>query len=149
VDLQTAIKVAYLAAAVLFILGLKRMAHPRTAVGGNVQGAVGMALAVGATLLDRQITHYGLIGLGGLLGTVIGVVLAQRIQMTAMPQLVALLNGLGGAASVLVAGAELTKLHDAATDVLVAIAASGLIGAVTFWGSLVAYGKLQELKMFR
>jgi len=149
VDLQTAIKVAYLAAAVLFILGLKRMAHPRTAVGGNVLGAVGMALAVGATLLDRQITHYGLIGLGGLLGTVIGVVLAQRIQMTAMPQLVALLNGLGGAASVLVAGAELTKLHDAATDVLVAIAASGLIGAVTFWGSLVAFGKLQELKMFR
>ena len=146
------VKLAYLAAAVLFIVGLKNMSHPRTAVRGNLLGAVGMGLAIVVTLLHLWLGQatYLFIIMGLLVGGVIGAVLAVRIQMTAMPQLVALFNGFGGGASVLVAFAELVKLKPAAadTDVLIATAATAIIGAVTFWGSLVAFGKLQELSLF-
>ncbi|RJP74666.1 MAG: NAD(P)(+) transhydrogenase (Re/Si-specific) subunit beta [Candidatus Zixiibacteriota bacterium] len=137
----------YIAASVLFILGLKGLAHPRTAVRGNLLGALGMFLAVVVTLLDRQIISYELIFAGLVVGSAVGALLATRIQMTAMPQMVALLNGFGGGASVLVAGAALVemlllgRLLDA--QFTIATAASGLIGGVTFWGSLVAFGKLQ------
>jgi NAD(P) transhydrogenase subunit beta len=145
------IKLAYLVAAVLFIVGLKRMAHPRTAVRGNLLGATGMFLALVVTMLDPTVGGHGLwlAALGIVIGGTIGMVLAQRIEMTAMPQLVALFNGFGGGASILVAGAELLKLSDGPADVLVATAASGVIGSVTFWGSLVAFAKLQELKSFK
>ncbi|HUS38359.1 MAG TPA: NAD(P)(+) transhydrogenase (Re/Si-specific) subunit beta [Pirellulales bacterium] len=183
---QDYINLAYVAAGVLFILGLKGLTHPRTAVRGNQLGALGMLLAVVATLLRSDI-GYGWILLGLVIGTVIGGILAAKIEMTAMPQLVALFNGFGGAASVLVAWAEIFRNHfltaqmkggvastsgeilrtvrnamDGKTtsqiqhvlpseDVVtnVAIVLSGLIGAVTFWGSLVAFGKLQELDMFK
>jgi NAD(P) transhydrogenase subunit beta len=148
-DTPSLIKLAYLGAAVLFILGLKNMAHPRTAVRGNRLGAAGMLLALVVTLLDAEIVSYGLIVVGLVIGTAIGAVLAQKIAMTAMPQLVALFNGLGGGASVLVAGTELIRRQPSAVDVLIATAASGVIGAVTFWGSLVAFGKLQELQAFK
>ncbi|HEX5102418.1 MAG TPA: NAD(P)(+) transhydrogenase (Re/Si-specific) subunit beta [Pirellulaceae bacterium] len=152
---------AYLAAALLFIFGLKNMAHPRTAVRGNLLGALGMAVAIAAAVvfavLDPQITgfSYGVIGAALALGTAIGAVLALRVQMTAMPQMVALLNGFGGLASVLVAGADL--IHDpqklaadkAGLEVLIAVAASAIVGAVTFFGSLLAYGKLEEFKILR
>ena len=149
------VPLVYLLAAVLFILGLKKMSHPRTAVRGNLMGALGMLLAVAVTLLHQDIVRFEFLVIGMVIGAVVGGVLALKIQMTAMPQLVGLLNGFGGGASVLVAGAELIRvMRDAGGEVneyvmLTATAASGLIGAVTFWGSLVAFGKLQELKMFK
>jgi NAD(P) transhydrogenase subunit beta len=145
------LNLAYLAAAVLFILGLKGLTHPRTAVRGNFLGALGMLLAIVATMLDREILGtgmqaYALIAAALLLGSGIGAVLALKIQMTAMPQMVALLNGLGGGASVLVAGAALTDAGpDATMMLLIATGVSGLIGGVTFSGSLVAFDKLQEM----
>jgi NAD(P) transhydrogenase subunit beta len=144
------INLAYLVASVLFILGLKGLAHPKTAVRANLTGATGMLLAIVATLLDRNVLGSGtqafvLIFLAILIGSVAGAVLALRIQMTAMPQMVALLNGFGGGASVLVAGAALVDVSaEPSAQFLVATAASGIIGAVTFWGSLVAFDKLQE-----
>ena len=157
-DKETLIRLAYLAAAVLFILGLKGLTHPRTAVRGNLLGATGMLVAILATLVDQQILGYWLIVIGVVIGAAIGAVLAIKIAMTDMPQLVALFNGFGGGASVLVAGAELIRLQELKvgdvpvpieSSVAVAIVASGLIGAVTFWGSLVAFAKLQEFQAFR
>ena len=146
------VKLGYILSAVLFILGLKSMAHPRTAVRGNALGAAGMALAILLTVFwGRDVARYEFIVLGLIVGAAIGAVLALRIQMTAMPQLVALFNGFGGAASVLVAGAELLRAEAGSeeVDVLIAIAATGIIGAITFFGSLVAFGKLQELDWFK
>jgi NAD(P) transhydrogenase subunit beta len=148
---QSLINLAYLVAAALFILGLKGLAHPKTAVRANLIGAVGMLLAIVATLLDRNVLGGGaqaftLIFIAILIGAAAGGILALKIQMTAMPQMVALLNGFGGGASVLVAGAALTDAGaEPSVQLLVATAASGIIGAVTFWGSLVAFDKLQEL----
>jgi NAD(P) transhydrogenase subunit beta len=137
------INLVYLLASVLFIFGLKGLTHPRTAVRGNLIGGLGMLLAVVVTLMQGDLT-FELIIAGIVIGSLIGAVLSIKIQMTAMPQLVALLNGFGGLASVLVAGAELINPESVLTlQSLIAIAASGLIGAVTFWGSLVAFGKLQ------
>ena len=145
------LNLAYLLSAVLFILGLKGLTHPRTAVRGNLIGALGMLLAVVATFLYRDALGHGPLQAVGLIlaavlvGSVVGALLALRIQMTAMPQMVALLNGFGGAASVLVAGAALADLQVPTLVVMIATAASGIIGAVTFWGSLVAFDKLQEM----
>ncbi|MDE0144828.1 MAG: NAD(P)(+) transhydrogenase (Re/Si-specific) subunit beta [Nitrospira sp.] len=139
----------YLVAAVLFIFGLKGLTHPRTAVRGNLLGSCGMLLAIVITLADQGIVGFEVILIGLVIGAAIGAVLAVKIEMTAMPELVALFNGFGGIASVLVAGAALIEstLNDGVPfmQVTVAIAASGLIGAVTFWGSLVAFGKLRGL----
>jgi len=154
---QHFINLAYLVAGILFILGLKGLTHPRTAVRGNLLGAVGMLIAVVVTLCDQQVLGYTTIALGIALGAIVGAAMAIKVQMTAMPQLVALFNGLGGGASVLVAFAALANTQSAAapqnaTDdpiLNVAIVCSGLIGAVTFWGSLVAFGKLQEFDFLR
>ncbi len=149
-DPDTLIKLAYLVAAVLFILGLKGLTHPRTAVRGNRLGALGMLVAIVATLVHQDVISYGLIILGLAIGAGIGAGLALKIKMTNMPQMVALLNGFGGGASVLVAGAELVKsAPPSGSDVAIATVASGLIGAVTFWGSLVAFAKLQEIQAFK
>lgn len=151
------INVAYLLAAVLFIVGLKGLTHPRSAVRGNVTGALGMLIAIVATLLAQEILNPGMIVIGVAAGSVIGAVFAITIKMTAMPQLVGLYNGFGGIASVLVAGAVLYQaLHSGLSGAgvtgstgslqfLIATAASGLIGAVTFFGSLIAFGKLQGI----
>ena len=145
------LNLSYLVASVLFIMGLKGLTHPRTAVRGNFLGAMGMLLAIVVTFLDREILGAGtqgyvLILAAILVGSGIGAVLALRIQMTAMPQMVALLNGFGGGASVLVAGAALIDTDVAPSMMLlVATGVSGLIGGVTFSGSLVAFDKLQEL----
>jgi len=153
---QNLINLAYVVAGVLFILGLKGLTHPRTAVRGNLLGAVGMLVAVLATMFHHEIggtSGFLLIIIGIAVGAVIGAILAVKIEMTAMPQLVALFNGFGGGASVLVAWAELAKAISTGepngTTANTAIVASGLIGAVTFWGSLVAFGKLQELDFLR
>ena len=137
------IDLAYLAAATLFVLALKGLSHPRKAVRGNLLGSVGMLLAVTVTLLDRRIVRFDIIAAGILLGTSFGLVLATKIRMTAMPQLVALFNGLGGGASALVAGAAVISATP--RPLLTASSAvSGLVGAVTASGSLVAMAKLQR-----
>jgi NAD(P) transhydrogenase subunit beta len=139
---------AYLVASVLFILGIKGLTHPRTAVRGNLLGALGMLLAAGVTLLaiglDFRVILAGLVIGGG-----IGAVAAVRVQMTAMPQMVALFNGFGGIASALVAGTAFLRAAGESVDLqmTVATAASALIGAVTFTGSLIAFAKLQELRI--
>lgn len=149
------INLVYLAAAILFILAFKLLAKPRSAMRGNLLGALGMALAIGATFADPSIpvslSNYAWIAVAIAIGAVIGAILAFEVKMTAMPQMVGLLNGFGGGASLLVAGAELHQaglhLHpDLAPwgQAVIASGASGLIGAVTFWGSLVAFLKLQE-----
>ncbi len=136
--------VAYLLASVLFILGLKGLAHPRTAVRGNKFGALGMFIAIVVTLWNENIISFEYILIGIVIGGAIGVILAAKIAMTAMPQLVGLFNGFGGGASILVAGAALIEAGSSAnTQQTVATVASGIIGSVTFWGSLVAFGKLQ------
>jgi len=144
------VNLVYLLAAVLFILAFKGLSHPRTAVRGNLLGAVGMLLAVVVTLFDRHIVGFGAILGGIVLGGAIGATLALRVRMTAMPQMVALLNGLGGGASVLVAGAALLE-SDVVSEapvlqMAVATVFSGLVGTVTFFGSLVAFVKLEEFK---
>ena len=146
------VNLGYLAAAVLFILTFKGLSHPRTAVRANLLGSIGMLVAVAATFLllrGEGAEGYGLILGGIVVGAVIGALLALRIRMTAMPQMVALLNGFGGAASVLVAGAALLEAlaqgQIPSAQFTVATVAAGIIGAVTFLGSLVAFAKLEEL----
>ncbi len=140
----------YLIAAVLFIMGIKGMTHPRTAVRGNMLGALGMFIAVLVTLVSRDVS-WSLIIVGIAVGTAGGTWLARTVEMTQMPQLVALFNGFGGIASVLVAGAELLKETPAENVVVAGIASglTGLIGSVTFTGSLIAAGKLHELPQFK
>ncbi len=142
-------KLVYLAAAVCFIIALKRLSHPATARSGNWIGATGMLVAIVITLFDRNILSYQLIIIGVVVGSTIGLVVARTVKMTAMPQMVALLNGFGGAASALVAGAEYLRYMSMGeappTDVAVTISLSVLIGSVTFSGSLIAFGKLQEI----
>ena len=141
--------VIYLVASVLFILGIRGLTHPRTAVRGNRLGATGLFLAVVATLLDSQVFGSGAFGFGVIiagvvLGAAIGATLAVKIQMTAMPEMVALLNAFGGGASALVAGAVLVGTEPT-TQATVATVASGIIGSVAFMGSLVAFDKLRGL----
>lgn len=139
------IDLGYLLAAILFIVGLKGLTRPRTAVRGNQLGALAMLIAVVTTMFHQQISLTGVL-IGICIGSAVGALLAVRIAMTAMPQLVALFNGFGGAASVLVAGGHLGSAHTTIDiTALGATAASGLIGMVTLSGSLVAFGKLQEL----
>jgi NAD(P) transhydrogenase subunit beta len=148
---QSGIAIAYIVAAVLFILGLKRLSSPATARSGNRLAAIGMALALGATLLDRQIVSFGIIAAGTIVGAGIGIYFARTVQMTAMPQMVALFNGMGGGTAALVSVAEYLRLTAGvgAGAVGAGEAASiGLgtaIGAISFTGSLIAFGKLQEL----
>jgi NAD(P) transhydrogenase subunit beta len=147
------VSLAYLGASVLFILTFKGLSHPRTAVRANRLGATGMLIAVVATLFllqpEGRARQLAIIGGGMLVGAAVGAGLALRVRMTAMPQMVALLNGFGGAASTLVAGAALHETIALGTapsiQFSIAAVASGIIGAVTFWGSLVAFGKLQEV----
>ena len=146
---EALINLAYLLSATLFILTFKGLSHPRTAVRANLMGAGGMLIAVAVTLLDRHIVSFTTILAGMAVGALAGAVMAVKVRMTAMPQMVALLNGFGGAASALVAGAALLELLGGGalptTQFSVAVGASGLIGGVTFWGSLVAFGKLEEI----
>ncbi len=104
------VEVIYIVAAVFFILGIKRLSSPRTARSGNIVGSVGMLLAIVATLIAADLVSWWGILLGVAIGTVVGVMLAYMVKMTAMPQMVAMLNGFGGAASALVATAEYMRL---------------------------------------
>ena len=103
---QALIATSYLVASVLFILGIKRLSTPRTAPSGNLLSALGMGVAIVATLFHHEIVNFRGILVGVIIGSAIGAVAAARVHMTAMPQMVAMFNGLGGAASALVAAAE-------------------------------------------
>jgi NAD(P) transhydrogenase subunit beta len=165
---QAWINLAYLAASMLFIVAFKLMTGPRTAVRGNYLGAAGMVIAILAACFEPHVQQtlaarggwpLALVGVAAVIGAVIGAAMAIKYPMTGMPQMVALLNGFGGAASTLVAGAELWNASAAAresaaplpawTQFAIATALTGLIGAVTFWGSLVAFAKLEELPRFK
>jgi H+-translocating NAD(P) transhydrogenase subunit beta len=143
------IDASYLVASVLFILGIRGLSHPRTARRGNVLASIGMLIAVVATLLDPEIENFGLIILGIALGTAIGVVSARAVKMTAMPQMVALFNGVGGGAVAAVALSEYHELIPEAgeipLDTLLPTLLACVIGAISFSGSLIAFAKLQEL----
>ena len=139
--------ILYLASAVAFIVGLKRLGGPRTARSGNRIAALGMLAAIVITLVTEGILNWGVIVGGLVVGAVLGAWAAVRVQMTAMPQMVAIFNGLGGAASALVAATEVvdTDLTTLSAETAVTILVSVVIGWITFTGSLVAFAKLQGL----
>jgi len=133
----------YVFAAVLFILGLKKLSHPKTARSGNTIAAAGMFIAIVATLIAYDQIDYQLIAVGMIIGTIIGATFAIKVEMTQMPQMVAIFNGFGGGASALVAAAEFLKTGDITTFTLSTIMISVFVGTLTFTGSFVAFGKLQ------
>ncbi|EAT12971.1 NAD(P)(+) transhydrogenase (Re/Si-specific) subunit beta [Bermanella marisrubri] len=149
--METLINLGYLIAAVLFILGIKGMTSPKTAVRGNQMSATGMLIAVVSALLDHNVVSFEYIIIGLLLGGTIGFIMAKRVAMTGMPEMVATLNGIGGGASLLVAAAnylESQKLAEMGQftptyDWSLAVILSILIGAVTLTGSFIAVGKLK------
>ena len=147
--LPTGIQLTYLVAASLFILGLKKLGSPASARNGNLIAAVGMLLAIVATMLDQHVLNYEMILVGLAIGSVIGTVIAYKVQMTEMPQMVGLLNGLGGASSALIAVAEFWRLLDSSQpiplDVNISMLLDVLIGGVTLTGSFLAFAKLQGL----
>ena len=137
---------AYIISFALFIIGLRRLTHPATARQGNKIAAVGMAVAVFATLCNDVIDDWGLIVVGVVIGTAIGIPAARNVKMTAMPQMVALFNGVGGGAVALVAWAEFRHAGgDIPLEEMIPILFSAIIGSVSFWGSNIAFAKLQEI----
>jgi NAD(P) transhydrogenase subunit beta len=144
----TAIFVLYILAFALFIYGLMGLTGPRTAVRGNLIASVGMGIAVLATLLIPGVSNWVLIVVGVVLGTLVGVPAAKQVKMTAMPQMVALFNGVGGGAVALIAWVEFNSTRGFTgepTYVMVSSLFGAIVGSVSFWGSLVAFGKLQGL----
>jgi NAD(P) transhydrogenase subunit beta len=140
--------VLYIIAFSLFIQGLRGLAAPTTAVRGNRIAAVGMLIAVVATLLNRHEGNWGLIALGIALGTAVGIPAARQVKMTAMPQMVALFNGVGGGAAFLIAWSEFRLTHGYShTPTYIAIFSlfAAIVGSISFWGSNIAFGKLQEI----
>ena len=133
----------------MFIFGVRRGTHPTTAKQGNLIAAGGMAIAVVTTLLLDGIGNWGLIVGGIVIGTAVGVVASIRVQMTAMPQMVALYNGVGGGAVALIAWSELrhgiSLGEEIPLDELIPILFSAVVGSVSFWGSNIAFAKLQDL----
>ena len=135
----------YIASFALFIFGLMKGTHPRTAKQGNMIAAVGMAIAVVTTLLLDGIDNWGVI-LGGLaVGTAIGYIASVRVQMTEMPQMVALYNGVGGGAVALIAWSEFRHESAFELETFIPILFAAVIGSVSFWGSNIAFAKLQDL----
>jgi NAD(P) transhydrogenase subunit beta len=146
---QNFLRLLYIVAFALFIYGLMGLTGPRTAVRGNRLAALGMAIAVIATLLQRGEGNWGLIILGVAIGTAVGIPAARRVRMTAMPQMVALFNGVGGGAVFLIAWAEFRNSGGYADHTALYVAVfsifAAIVGSVSFWGSNIAFGKLQEL----
>ncbi len=144
------IRVLYIVAFSCFIVGLRLLNHPRTARRGNLIAAVGMAIAVVATLLDEVVGDYGLIAVGIAIGTAVGVPAARSVKMTAMPQMVALFNGVGGGAVALISFVEYREAleHTGGNpelEQLIPILFAAIVGSISFWGSNIAFGKLQEV----
>ena len=157
---ETIVALVYLISAVFFILGIKRLSHPKTAVKGNQFGAIGMLIAslnafldFGVVIEDNEtiaftFAYWYVIVIALVLGSVLGMIASQRVKMTGMPQMVALLNGFGGLSSLLVAGVYYYQHTNATLSLIVLIATmlSGLIGAITLTGSYLAYAKLEGIK---
>ena len=134
----------YVLSSVLFIFGIKKLSHPRTARSGNLIASLGMFIAVITTLVVSKNLSYELIGIGIIIGSIIGAFFAVRVEMTQMPQMVAIFNGFGGIASALVAAAEFINPSDALSLFsLSTISLSVFVGTLTFTGSFIAFGKLQ------
>ena len=137
----------YVLSSVLFIFGIKRLSHPRTARSGNLIASMGMLIAIVTTLVVSDSLSYERIGIGIIIGTIIGSFFAVRVEMTQMPQMVAIFNGFGGIASALVAAAEFVNASKSfpygETFTYSTISLSLFIGTLTFTGSFIAFGKLQ------
>jgi H+-translocating NAD(P) transhydrogenase subunit beta len=140
------VNLLYIAGFSMFIIGLRMVRGPRTAVRGNLIAAGGMALALFGTLLDPRIGDWILIVAGVAIGTAIGIPAAHGVKMTAMPQMVALFNGVGGGAVALISLVEFREGSDIELERLIPIVLAAIIGSISFWGSNVAFAKLQELK---
>jgi len=154
--MRIVIEITYLVSSIFFILGIKKLGSPKTARTGNLYAAIGMFMAIVATLIDQQVLTYEWIIIGAVVGSGIGLLLAFKTPMTGMPQMVGVLNGFGGGASTLVALSEYFKLNpnypvdkgmifNLPLDTGIAIILSLLIGGVTFTGSMIAFGKLQGI----
>ncbi|MCW9707638.1 NAD(P)(+) transhydrogenase (Re/Si-specific) subunit beta [Fodinibius salsisoli] len=144
--LPNIIQLVYLIATGIFIFGIKRLGSPATARSGNQLAALGMLIGIVVTLFDQQILSFEYIIAGIVVGSAIGAFLAKKVEMTSMPELVAVFNGFGGGASALVAWGEFTRVADPTIfsgQDLVTTGLSILIGAITFTGSFVAFGKLK------
>ncbi|RKQ88084.1 NAD(P) transhydrogenase subunit beta [Solirubrobacter pauli] len=140
------ISLLYIVAFSLFIVGLRMLRGPRTAVRGNQIAAVGMAIAVGATLAQPGVGDWLLIVIGVAIGVAVGVPAARSVKMTAMPQMVALFNGVGGGAVALIAVVEFRAADvELPLDALIPLLFAAIVGSISFWGSNVAFLKLQEL----
>src|ERR1700754_4040492 len=142
---EDVINLLYIVAFSLFIVGLRMLRGPRTAVRGNQIAAVGMAIAVGATLLKPGVGDWILIVVGVAIGTAVGVPAARSVKMTAMPQMVALFNGVGGGAVALISVVEFRSEADIPAETLIPILFAAIVGSISFWGSNIAFLKLQEL----
>lgn len=154
------LEIFYLLAAILFVVGLRMLGNPKTARLGNLLAAAGMILAIAATIFlhkdetGQPIGHYGWIFSAIVLGTIIGTIAARKVQMTAMPQMVSLFNGMGGACAALISMVEYGRLAEHSsvdTGTLMSILAGLAIGTISFTGSMIAFLKLQEImkKTFR
>lgn len=147
--LTTGIELTYLTAVALFIVGLKQLGSPATARRGNIIASVGMLLAIVATMINQSVVNYQMIVISVVIGSLIGGITAQKVAMTAMPQMVGIFNGLGGAASALIAVGEFWRLLEVGGNIPVdatIVAILGIfIGGITLTGSLLAFGKLQGL----
>ncbi|MBO0875573.1 MAG: NAD(P)(+) transhydrogenase (Re/Si-specific) subunit beta [Pseudonocardia sp.] len=146
--MNTLVTALYIVAFALFIYGLMGLTGPKTAVRGNLIAAVGMGIALVATLLMPGVSNWVLIVIGIVIGTLLGVPSARQVKMTAMPQMVALFNGVGGGAVALIAWVEFRNDPGYAGHpgyFVVASLFSAIIGSISFWGSLIAFGKLQEI----
>ena len=133
----------YVLASVLFILGIKKLSHPKTARSGNFLSSCGMFVAIVSTLVANDNIDLQMIVLGMIIGSAIGALFAQKVEMTQMPQMVAIFNGFGGSASALVAAAEFLNSGSISTFTLSSIMISIFVGTLTFTGSFIAFGKLQ------
>ncbi len=147
--LPTGIQLSYIVAVSFFFFGLKKLGSPATARQGNLWASIGMFIAIVATLLERQVLNYQMIFVAIAIGSVIGAIAAYKVEMTAMPQMVGLFNGLGGAASAMVAVGEFWRYLAAADSpplpTTITAVLGVLIGGVTFTGSMVAFAKLQGI----
>ena len=139
------INIFYLVSAVCFILGIKKLSHPKTARSGNTISAIGMLIAIITVLYQEFILsgemNWGIILIGIAIGTIIGIIAAIKVEMTQMPQLVAIFNGFGGGASAFIASSEFLYKNDPSMIIMFSV----IIGTLTFTGSFIAFGKLQGL----
>ena len=138
------INIWYIVSAALFIFGLKQLGSPATAVRGNLLSSVGMLIAIVVTLFNAQVLSFQWIAIAMVVGAIVGYVAAEKIEMTSMPEMVALFNGSGGIASLMVGWAALYNLGNT-TFTNVTIVLSVVIGGLTFTGSILAWGKLSEV----